>query len=107
MENKYFRNSLHLSHICDLVITKKHFGCLIASKFDFNSLVLPSDDSTHPSRSFEKPGKYSLISIRLSKISGKSVLPLQTTIFDKNYITLMFCWFRTAGISAITGAATV
>ena len=77
MENKSFHNSLNFAHISDLVTTKKHSGCLIVSKFDFISLVLPSDDSTNASCSFDKP--FSLISICLSKISGKSLLPLQNT----------------------------
>ena len=76
MENKSFRNSLHLAYIFDLVTTKKHSGYLIVSKFDFISLVLPNDDSTNASRFFDKPGNVSLISMRLSKISAKSVLPL-------------------------------
>ena len=97
MENKSFHNSLNFAHISDLVTTKKHSGCLIVSKFDFISLVLPSDDSTNVSRSFHKPGSGSLISMRLSKVSGKSVLPLQNTIFDKKlYRTNILSCFRTS-----------
>ena len=103
MENKSFHNSLNFAHISDLVTTKKHSGCLIVSKFDFISLVLPSYDSTNASCSFDKPGNGSLISMHLSKISGKSVLPLQTTVLDKKlYSTNMLSWFRISGISAIT-----
>ena len=54
MENKSFRNSLHLLHFSDLATTKKHSGCLIVSNFDFISLVLPSNDSSNASRSFDK-----------------------------------------------------
>ena len=73
--NKSFRNSLLLPYISDLATTKKHSGCLIVSEFDFISLVLPRDNSTNASCFFDKPGNGSLISRRLSKISGKSVLP--------------------------------
>ena len=55
-----------------------------------------------------KPWNGSLISMRFSKTSEKSVLPLQTTIFDKKvYSTNMLSWFRTSGISAITRPSTV
>ena len=52
MENRSFRHSLYLSHFSDLVRTRKHSGCLIVSKFDVVSLVLPSDDSTNASALF-------------------------------------------------------
>ena len=108
MGNKSFCNYLHLSHFSDLVTTKKHSGCLTVSNFDFISLVFPSYDSTNASRSFDKPGNHSLISIHLSKISWKSALPLQTTIFNKNLYNIdMLSWFKTSGISAITGTSTV
>ena len=84
-ENKSFLNSLHLSHFSDSVTTKKHSGCLIVSKFNFISLVLPNDDSTNAGPSFDKPGNGSLISVCLSKIYGKSVLNMQT-IFQCNKI---------------------
>ena len=108
MENKSFRNSLYLSHFSDLVTTKTHSRCLIVSKFDFISLVLPSDDSINASRYLDEPGNGSLISICLSKISGKSVLPLQTTIFDKKLYKIdMLSWCKTSGISAIIVPSTV
>ena len=108
MENKSFRNFLHLSHFSDLVTTKKHSGCLIVSKFDFISLVFPSNDYTNANRSFDKLRNGSLISIRLCKTSGKSVLPLQTTVSDKKlYNTDMLSWFQSSEISAISGPSTV
>ena len=88
MENKSFCNSLHLSHFSDLVTTKKHSECLIISKFDFTSLVFPSDDSTNATCSFDKPENGSLMAPKYLE-SLYYLCKLQFLI--KNYVTLICC----------------